>query len=75
MKNPRTKADLQNDPRVKELDHDGEVWDCLLHVGFAFDGERSISLGNIRSLCQDMQTVQEVPITADGKANDYWFNH
>ena len=64
MKNPRTKTDLRNDPRVEALDHDGEVWDCFLKVGFAFEGERRISLGTIGSLCQDMRSVVRVPVTA-----------
>ena len=64
MKNPRTKPDLRNDPRVEALDHDGEVWDCFLKVGFAFEGERRISLGTIGSLCQDMRSVVRVPVTA-----------
>ena len=74
MKNPRTKTDLRNDPRVQALDHDSDGWDCFLKVGFAFDGERRISLGSIRSLCLDMRTVEVVPVAADGKSNDYPFN-
>ena len=66
MKNPRTKTDLRNDPRVQDLDHDGEVWDCLLKPGFAFDGERRISVGSIASICSDMTTIQVVPVAANG---------
>ena len=60
LKNPRTKKDLQNDPRILDLCHDGEVWDCLLREGYKFDGERSTSVGTIKSICSDMTTIQRV---------------
>lgn len=75
MKNPRTQRDIRNDPRVQALDHDGEVWDCFLKVGFAFDGERRIALGSIASISQDLRYAEVVPVTADGKSNDYSLNH
>ena len=61
-KNPRTKNEIRNDPRVQDLDFDGEVWDAYLRVGFAFDGERRISVGTIGSISSDMRTVVSVPV-------------
>jgi len=66
MRKPRTRKDLEADPRVRDLDKSGDIWDCFLKAGYAFDGERQISLGTIKSLCDDMDTVVEVPCV-DGR--------
>lgn len=60
MKTPRTQNDIRNDPRVEDLAHDGEVWDCLLKDGFKFDGERRISVGTIASICSDFRSCETI---------------
>jgi hypothetical protein len=62
MKNPRTQNEIRNDPRVEDLSFDGEVWDVFLRAGFAFDGERRISVGTIGSIGSDMRTIVAVPV-------------
>ena len=67
MKKPRTRKDLETDPRVEELWKESDGWWCYLKPGFAFDGERS---GNaeetIRYMCMAFETIVEVPVV-DGK--------
>ena len=63
MKKPRTKKDIENDPRVKEFFEDSDGYWVYLHPGFAFDCERT---GNredtIRELCESFATIWKVAV-------------
>ena len=68
MQRPRTRKQIESDPRVEEFFHESDNgWFCYLKPGFAFDGER---MGNreetIREMCQSFETIVEV-LVVDGQ--------
>ena len=51
--------ELLRDTRIADLSHDGEVWDCLLKVGFCFDQGRHISLERtLKAMKQQLREVE-----------------
>jgi hypothetical protein len=63
MKKPRTKKDIENDPRVEEFFQDSDGCWVYLHPGHAFDCERTGSRAdNIREMCHQFDTIWPVPV-------------
>ena len=63
MKKPRSRKELEADPRVEEVFHESENgWWVYLKPGFLFDGER---VGNredtIREMCEAFETIERTP--------------
>ena len=68
MKKPRTKKDIENDPRVDLFFRDADGYWVYPLPGFAFDRER---YGNredsIRDMCESFDTIWVVPVI-DGES-------
>ena len=64
MKKPRTKKDLENDPRLESIEstHAPEApWVATTKHPYMFHGNSRTILGTIKEICEDMDELVESP--------------
>lgn len=68
MKTPRTRKDIQNDPRIDSITQNSALkgdapWCALSARPYLFFGECRSALGTIREIIEDMESLEECPET------------
>jgi len=64
MRKPRTRKDLQNDPRLKSIERTSAPeapWVATTKYPYLFHGNSRTVLGTIKEVCEDMEDLRECP--------------